>query len=244
MHELEPYPPELSGLLKKIKKAFKKAGKKISKAFKPVRRAFKDIGHGVRRAFTVPHKVRKAWTEGHDPMDVLTTWIDTELEPGIEKFAEGRTFITPVDVALAPLTLVTGGASSAVLKGAQVGTKAAGAVGWKAAAWAAVKVAAKEAVPEVFSAAIAEGMSYSDARDEAAKMEKLAERAEEREAAEIQKVTAQEIAIARLSTQYAIEAAGPEGLIGPVEYSETKPFPWAVIAAGVGLALILKQAKG
>ena len=190
-YPLAIYDPQLGGLWKKVKKGLKKIGKGISRAFtvpKPIRRkirrAKKDIRHAVKRAVTVPHKVRKAFTE-YGLMDAFEVWIDTELEPGIEKFAEGRTLITPVDVILAPLSLFVPGAGQIAGQAAMAGAKAAGAVGWKAAAMGALKTAAINAIPEAFSTAIETGMSLDEANRQTRELEKLAKRAGEREEAEL-----------------------------------------------------------
>ena len=248
MHANEPYPPEMAGFLKKIKKAVKKAftpPKHIRKAFKKAIRPLahwkmKDVTKAFKRAFVVPGKVKKAYKK-RGFLEAFEIWLETEVDPIAAKFGKGETFITPVDVMLAPLSLLVPGSGAAVSAGLKASVDVAAKVGFKAAAWHAVKVAATKLAPDIAGEAIIAGMDFVKAKKLEEDMKKLARRAEREEA----RAAAEEAAAIRKEEAIIVEeeAALPfvtEAVVFRKPPPVEKPFPWMIPAAAVGALLLFK----
>ncbi len=251
MHVNEPYPPEMAGFLKKIKKAVKRAftpPKHIRKAFKKAIRPLahwkmKDVTKAFKKAFVVPHKVRKMYNE-RGILDAFEMWLETEVDPIAKKFGEGKTFITPTDVLLAPLSLLVPGSGAAVSAGLKASVDVAAKVGFKAAAWHAVKTAAIKLAPDIAGEAIITGMDFVKAKKLEEDMKKLARRAEREEAIATAEYVAAEEAAVREEAAIVVEERALPFVTEAIAFRKAppaeKPFPWMIPAAAVGALLLFK----
>lgn len=166
----------------------------------------------------------------------------------IERFAEFRTFITPIDVILAPLMLFAPGAGQAASvvvqaaqqAGTQVTTRAAlnaGAraaiqaarsaivnIGARAASWQAIQQTALNAIPQIFQTAVEMGLSVDAARAAQRELEAFEARAADRAVREAQLYAAEEAAIA--AQQLAVESleATPMARTQPLFEVEKKKY--------------------